>query len=94
MIGASIETEEENKEIKSDLDKYAHEHKYNYKMLFRADALAEACRIPGIPTILIVDRKGIIRRVHVGLRDDEDLLSELDKMIKTLLAEVVSDARP
>jgi thiol-disulfide isomerase/thioredoxin len=42
-------------------------------------------KIRGIPTVVLVDRKGIVRMVKVG--SGEENAKELEKMIKTLLDE-------
>jgi thiol-disulfide isomerase/thioredoxin len=87
VVGASIETDEEDKALKEKLNTYIKKEGYTYSMLFDADELAAACGIPGIPTMLIVDRKGVIRRARAGLWDGEELQSEFDEAIKSLLDE-------
>jgi peroxiredoxin len=87
VVGASIETDEEDNALKEKLNTYIRKEGYTYSMLFDADELAAACKIPGIPTVLILDRKGVIRRAQAGLWDDEELQSKFDEAIKSLLDE-------
>lgn len=62
---------------------YASEHKYTYTFTYNNDALARKLEIDGIPTMLIVDRKGKIARVVVGY--GPGLEADLDKTLSKLL---------
>jgi cytochrome c biogenesis protein CcmG/thiol:disulfide interchange protein DsbE len=62
---------------------YAKEHKYTYTFTENNDALAKTLKIEGIPTMLIVDKKGKIADVFVGFDEGSDKLFE--NKIKSLL---------
>src|SRR4051812_32904266 len=38
-------------------------------------------RIQGLPTLFVIDPKGIIRRIHLGAPDPKKLEDELEKLI-------------
>lgn len=62
---------------------YAKRHGYTYSFAFRADDLAQKCFVEEIPSILLVDRKGVIRKVQVGWHPGDDKL--LEAAIEALL---------
>jgi thiol-disulfide isomerase/thioredoxin len=80
VIGANVFEDPQKKDLAK---KYAHEHKYTYTFTVNNDAFAKALGITGIPTMLIVDKKGNIARVVVGY--DGGLEAMLDKTIAKLL---------
>jgi peroxiredoxin len=49
------------------------------------DAIARAFRVRAMPSGFLVDRKGVVRRVHLGF--DDDTAASLDREIRELLAE-------
>lgn len=87
VLGASIETPSEDAKLVEKLKKYKQDSKHTYKILFNADGLAESCHLRGIPTMLVVDRKGCIRDVQAGLFDPEILRSKLEETITHILDE-------
>ena len=67
------------------LNHYAKQHKLNYKLLVsdKEASLSKGYHVFGIPTIAVIDRKGIIR--YVGLSND--------KKIETLLHKLLGDSK-
>lgn len=68
---------------KEPAQKYAKEHGYSYTFAYAGDELAAAWKIDSLPTIVIADRKGVVRAVFTQFTPK----AELEKTIKPLLAE-------
>ena len=68
---------------KTSVPAYIKEHKYTYQFTIGNDALAKTLQVTGIPTMLVIDKKGVIKLVVPGLI--RNLESELEKAIKPLL---------
>jgi thiol-disulfide isomerase/thioredoxin len=66
--------------------KYASEHHYTYPFTVKNDAFAQKLGITGIPTFIIIDKKGIVRKVQVGFNPNQTP-ADLDKTISGLLAQ-------
>ena len=83
VVGANAaERDEERKPLRTK-DRalaYSKEHGYSYTFVYGADDLMEDCKVSGLPTILVVDRAGVVRGVQVGFNDD----------VKSLLAEKIA----
>ena len=45
---------------------YAEDHGYTYTFTYGTDEFKNACHVRGIPTMLIVDQKGLVNTVVVG----------------------------
>lgn len=58
--------------------------KLNYPTL-RAKEIPSKYEVRGFPTLLLIDKKGVVRHVHVGF--SPDMVEELRKKIDSLLAE-------
>lgn len=84
MIGAN--TGEDPKDAKGSAAKYSKEHKYTYTFTPESDKLAQALHVGGLPTFVLADRHGKIRKVWVGF-NPQTLPAELENSIKALLAE-------
>jgi thiol-disulfide isomerase/thioredoxin len=68
--------------------KYAREHDYKYTMTYGNDVIALGLAIDSIPTLIVIDRKGIVREVVQGVDEDiEQFYTRLDDAIRPLLAE-------
>lgn len=63
---------------------YASEHHYKYTFTYGNDDLMKSLKVSGIPTMLVVDKKGVIRKVAIGF--DDSLQGNLEKVIEPLLA--------
>lgn len=63
------------------LNHYAKQHKLNYKLLVsdKKASLSKGYHVFGIPTIAVIDQKGIIR--YVGLSNDEKIEALLHKLL-------------
>jgi thiol-disulfide isomerase/thioredoxin len=62
---------------------YVAQHKMTYPIAIDADQDAwRAFLISGIPTTIIVDKAGIVRRVAIGLGDVADIQSELEALLR------------
>jgi thiol-disulfide isomerase/thioredoxin len=79
-------TKDEEREMLKD---FAAHHKLDHRLMTIAPADQEKIygdyKIRGIPTVVLVDRKGNVRMVKVGA--GEENAKEIEKMIKTLLDE-------
>jgi thiol-disulfide isomerase/thioredoxin len=77
-IGANIEDEEQGI-----ADSYRKQHKYTYKFTVEAGKLLESWGLDGVPSFVLIDRKGIVRKVRIGF--DGAFESEMTRSIKALL---------
>jgi len=80
-IGANVWEQGDSKKKAAD---YAKEHKYTYTFTHSNDELAKTLKINGIPTFVLVDKKGVVQMVQVGF-DPQSTEQELDKAIQKLL---------
>lgn len=62
---------------------YARKKNYTYTFTYGSDDFKDACRVRGLPTMLVVDRDGTVRDVIVGF--SKDLKNILSDKIKPLL---------
>jgi thiol-disulfide isomerase/thioredoxin len=53
----------------------------------RGGAVAERYKVQAYPTILLIDKRGLVRQVHVGVLSIDRLEAALDEGIGALLAE-------
>ena len=67
--------------------KYAKEHGYTYTFGLKGDGLATAMGATGIPLFVLVDKKGIVRNVWLGIPRSGvgELYGNFDKAVKPLL---------
>src|SRR5947209_5710775 len=70
-------------QTKDAAEKYSQEHKFTYTFTYANDDFARACRVQGIPMMLVVDRTGVVRKVQVGF--DPNLFKVLETEILPLL---------
>lgn len=82
-IGANA-FERENKDGAASA--YAKEHNYTYLMTTNNDDLARSWGVKGIPTFVIIDKRGVVRKVQVGFSKDKTD-KEMQAIIEKLLAE-------
>jgi cytochrome c biogenesis protein CcmG, thiol:disulfide interchange protein DsbE len=86
VIGANMaERDKDRKPLKTKdkAEEYAKEHKFTYMFTYANDDFAKACQVSGIPTMLIVDRKGVVRKVQVGA--GPNLFKDLETAVLPLL---------
>lgn len=86
VIGANLWETDENNQPAISPDKaaaYAKEHNYTFTFTYGNEALAQEVGITGIPTMLVVDTRGIVRKVVVGY--GPGVQGDLDATIKPLL---------
>ena len=55
----------------------------------KAKGIPEKYGVQGYPTLIVVDRRGIVREVHVGY--SPRIFEELSDLIRSLLAEKPSE---
>lgn len=72
---------------KDKAEEYSREHKFTYTFTYANDDLARASKVRGIPTMLVLDKKGVVRNVMVG--SSPTLQRDLEAALKPLLAEKV-----
>ena len=63
---------------------YSKEHGYTYQMTINNDAFAKSLGVKGIPTFLIIDRSGVVRKVQVGYGGDESAKALEDAIVQAL----------
>lgn len=86
VIGANVsETDDQGNPVRTRdrAEKYAAEHGYTFRSTYGADDFSEACHVEGLPTLMVVDRDGVVRNVFVGF--DEGLKKQLESAIRPLL---------
>ena len=67
---------------------YAQDNNYNYTFTYGNDDFARTCKVDSLPTLFLVDKKGIVRNVEVGFPPPQvDLFAHLEKTILSLLNE-------
>jgi thiol-disulfide isomerase/thioredoxin len=64
---------------------YAKQHSYTYTFSENNDKLATSLGIEGIPAFVLVDKKGVIRKVWTGFPGADALYSDITKAAKPLL---------
>ena len=62
---------------------YAQDNHLTYTLAFGADDFEDACHASILPTVLLVDRKGVVRDVFIGIQDDtpETLVKAVEKLL-------------
>jgi thiol-disulfide isomerase/thioredoxin len=64
---------------------YAREHNYTYAFTYGTDDFERSCHVASLPTMLLIDTKGIVRKVIEGYYPE--LKSDLESALTTLLNE-------
>jgi len=58
----------------ADAQRYLSAHRPSYQVLFDADAqAATAFDVTGLPTLLVIDKRGVVRAVEMGVVGEKDL---------------------
>ncbi len=65
--------------------RYSKMHHYTYRFTEGNDKLAETMGIVPLPTVIVIDRKGIVRKVQGNYYNGMDV--DMDKTVASLLAE-------
>jgi thiol-disulfide isomerase/thioredoxin len=65
---------------------YAREHHYTYTFTYGNESFERSCRVPGLPTVFLVDKKGVVRDVEEGITPPlADFQAILEDAVKRLL---------
>lgn len=80
VVGASV-----SEYTPKDLPKFVKARPIKYTVLAEMDTFAEKFNVTGLPTLLVVDKKGVIRHVIEGFMPGED--KELSDLITKLYGE-------
>ena len=65
-----------------DIARFASDHRVSYAMACdAADTIAAAYHVTSLPTLVIVDRAGVVRYVDVGARDLDAVAAALAKLL-------------
>lgn len=83
VIGANTSEYDDRKGAAA---KYAKEHKYTYAFTPMSDDLAMTLGVKGLPTFILADKSGKVRKVFVGF-DPNATPAELQRETQKLLAE-------
>ncbi len=65
--------------------RYKKLHHYSYRFTEDNDKFATSIGVGPLPTVIVVDRKGIVRRVEGGYYSNESV--DMDKLVAKLIAE-------
>ncbi len=63
---------------------YSKEHGYTYQMTVNNDALAKSWGVKGIPTFIIIDKTGVVKKVQVGFGGEETAKALEDAVVQAL----------
>ena len=88
VIGANADEKDQNGEPTRTKDAaltYSKAHGLTYAFAYGADDFMDACSAVALPTVLLIDRSGVVRNVQVGF--DEGLRGTFAARVETLLAE-------
>ena len=81
VIGANVE--DSGSDATPLVQKYRKEHKYTYTFTVGNEKLSQAWGVEGIPTFYLIDKKGIVRKITVGVGPKWD--TDLEAAIKSAL---------
>jgi thiol-disulfide isomerase/thioredoxin len=68
-----------------DAVKYMKDNGYTYALALDGDMVAADYKVEGIPTLVVVDKKGVVRRAEVGYK--QSLQADLSRVLDSLLRE-------
>src|SRR5262249_23202285 len=85
VLGVTVMEGGDPAAVRDQVPAYAAEHQYTYTFTTGGDALAAACGVEGLPTMILVDRQGVVRRVQVGFND------RLEKELETALGPLLDE---
>jgi cytochrome c biogenesis protein CcmG, thiol:disulfide interchange protein DsbE len=81
VIGANAEGT--GGDTKKETAAYAKKHKYTYTFTHSNDALSSKLGVVGLPTFILIDRKGVVREVFTGF--GRGSAEEMEAAVKKLL---------
>ena len=81
FIGVNAWEQDESNKVAAN---YMKTQGLSYDLVLNGDSVAQKYGVEGIPTLLVIDQKGVVKDVHVGY--DPQLEKNLQKSIKLLLA--------
>lgn len=67
-----------------DIERWLISRPHGYPITLRNDAFAEKLEISSFPTVIVIDKKGIVRMVQIGIARSTP--NDLDQLIKKLLS--------
>ncbi len=80
IIGANMgEQAGKSKQIAAE---YAKKNKYTYAFTVENDKLATAWGVTGIPHFVVIDKKGIVRRVDTGFPGKDNYVKLIESLLK------------
>lgn len=86
VVGANVWEKKAGKPLLdgSNAKAYSKEHGYTYPMTYANEALATKLQIQGIPTLVLMDKKGVIRNVYVGFdpKNEAKLKAQIDALLR------------
>jgi thiol-disulfide isomerase/thioredoxin len=84
VIGANLAERNGQERIytKDNAVAYQKEHGYGYTFTYNNDQLGKEWKVPGYPTLFIIDKKGVVREVMVGFNE-----TQMRKIVADLVAE-------
>jgi cytochrome c biogenesis protein CcmG, thiol:disulfide interchange protein DsbE len=85
VLGVTVAEEGDPAAVRDRVAGYAAEHQYTYTFTTGGDALGAACGVKSLPTMILVDRQGVVRCVLVGFNDRRE--KELETALEPLLDE-------
>jgi thiol-disulfide isomerase/thioredoxin len=62
---------------------YAKDNNYSYTFTYGSDDFKDACHVQGLPTLLLVDREGVVRDVWIGFEESTE--ASIIKAVETIL---------
>ena len=86
IVGANVSERDAERNVTSTPDiavEYARKHSFTYTFTYGADELKETFGVTGLPTMVLVDREGVVQDVVVGF--DKSMESILTEKIEPLL---------
>ncbi|MBS1706385.1 MAG: TlpA family protein disulfide reductase [Armatimonadetes bacterium] len=82
LVVIGVNTSEEPGKSKATAASYAKEHKYTYNFTFENDALAKSWGVTGIPYFVLIDKKGVVRKIQTGFGGDDPFSATIDTLLK------------
>jgi thioredoxin-related protein len=70
------------KKRKIAVEKYMTDHELGFSQIYDNGQLARAFKVEAIPHMVLVDKRGQIRRVHLGRVSERTLRNEIDALLE------------
>ncbi len=82
VVIVGVNTGERNPQ---DAVKYMKDNGYTYALALNGDVVAEKYKVEGIPTLVVIDKKGVVRRADVGYK--QSMQADLSRILEVLIRE-------